>query len=101
MTIQGFNFSLPETARWTERAACAGSSVYMFPAENDMAGIQRAKNLCHNDCPVREACLTEALERRESHGVWGGLTPSERNETVKAAQGVMRAIKALKVLGEL
>jgi WhiB family redox-sensing transcriptional regulator len=30
-----------------------------------------AKELCA-ECPVREACLTGALERGEPHGVWGG-----------------------------
>jgi WhiB family transcriptional regulator, redox-sensing transcriptional regulator len=33
--------------------------------------IEAAKALCV-DCPVREQCLAEAIERREPHGVWGG-----------------------------
>jgi WhiB family transcriptional regulator, redox-sensing transcriptional regulator len=30
-----------------------------------------AKQLCAG-CPVRAACLSDALERGEPHGVWGG-----------------------------
>ena len=33
--------------------------------------LDLAKKLCA-DCPIREECLTAALERHEPHGVWGG-----------------------------
>ena len=33
--------------------------------------LERAKELC-TDCPVRRACLAEALNRAEPWGVWGG-----------------------------
>ena len=33
--------------------------------------VEMAKALCA-ECPVREACLLGALERREAAGVWGG-----------------------------
>lgn len=33
--------------------------------------VEQAKALCLG-CPVREACLAGALERREPWGVWGG-----------------------------
>jgi WhiB family transcriptional regulator, redox-sensing transcriptional regulator len=33
--------------------------------------VERAKALCV-PCPLREACLAGALERREPWGVWGG-----------------------------
>src|SRR4051794_41535827 len=35
------------------------------------ADVEAAKALCR-DCPVREACLAGALERRGPWGVWGG-----------------------------
>jgi len=35
------------------------------------ADVEAAKALCR-DCPIQEACLTGALERREPWGVWGG-----------------------------
>lgn len=33
--------------------------------------VEFAKSLCQ-DCPLRQACLDGALERREPWGVWGG-----------------------------
>ena len=33
--------------------------------------VEAAKALC-GPCPLREACLAGALERREPWGVWGG-----------------------------
>ena len=33
--------------------------------------LDRAKELCAA-CPVRQECLSQALERAEPHGVWGG-----------------------------
>jgi len=35
------------------------------------ADLEAAKALCQ-DCPVIDACLAGALERREPWGVWGG-----------------------------
>ncbi len=35
------------------------------------ADVEAAKALCV-PCPLREACLSGALERREPWGVWGG-----------------------------
>lgn len=49
---------------------------------NDRARFEelRAKALefCAR-CPVRDACLVDALKRRERHGIWGGLLPYERD----------------------
>ena len=33
--------------------------------------LEQAKALCA-DCPIRLQCLSEALEREEPWGVWGG-----------------------------
>lgn len=35
------------------------------------ADVEYAKSLCRT-CPVREACLAGARQRREPWGVWGG-----------------------------
>jgi WhiB family transcriptional regulator, redox-sensing transcriptional regulator len=38
---------------------------------DDPADLERAKELCA-DCPIRDRCLSAALEREEPWGVWGG-----------------------------
>ncbi|MGI9123523.1 MAG: WhiB family transcriptional regulator [Mycobacterium sp.] len=35
------------------------------------ADLERAKTLC-GGCPIRRQCLSQALERAEPWGVWGG-----------------------------
>jgi WhiB family redox-sensing transcriptional regulator len=42
----------------------------MFFAELP-ADVETAKAMCRG-CPIRLACLSGALERREPWGVWGG-----------------------------
>jgi hypothetical protein len=44
-----------------------------------------AKRICNGDprngaapCPIRARCLEVALARHEQHGIYGGMTPSER-----------------------
>jgi WhiB family redox-sensing transcriptional regulator len=44
----------------------------------------RAKEICQT-CPVREPCREYALEIREQHGIWGGMTESERRQVLNAA----------------
>lgn len=42
----------------------------LFFAESPV-DVERAKALCIG-CPLRTACLADALARREPWGVWGG-----------------------------
>lgn len=53
-----------------ERLPCRRVDPDVFFAESP-ADVEEAKSLCL-DCPVREACLAGALQRREPWGVWGG-----------------------------
>lgn len=43
---------------------------------------EEARQICAH-CPVRQACLDYALDAREPHGTWGGLTPAERTELLR------------------
>ena len=53
-----------------DRLPCRLVDPELFFAESP-ADVEAAKALCL-DCPVRSACLSGALERREPWGVWGG-----------------------------
>jgi WhiB family redox-sensing transcriptional regulator len=68
----------PQELAWQERAACRhrGGGTF-FPEPGAGEGVAAAKRMCAA-CPVRPQCLRHALDRKEPHGIWGGLTESER-----------------------
>jgi WhiB family redox-sensing transcriptional regulator len=49
---------------------CRTNDPELWFAESP-ADVEFAKALCR-DCPVRQACLAGALDRKEPWGVWGG-----------------------------
>jgi WhiB family transcriptional regulator, redox-sensing transcriptional regulator len=49
---------------------CRTNDPELFFAEAP-ADVEFAKALCR-PCPIREACLAGALDRKEPWGVWGG-----------------------------
>ncbi|AHH17629.1 transcriptional regulator [Nocardia nova SH22a] len=61
---------------WQLRAACRTQDVNVFYAE-DEPRTTTAKRLCAH-CPVLTRCRDHAITSHEPHGIWGGLTPSER-----------------------
>lgn len=63
-------------SHWSDRAACLGQDDVDFHSTNE-THIFEAKRIC-GMCPVRTECLMDALERDDDHGVYGGLTASER-----------------------
>lgn len=76
---------------WQGDASCRGpESELFFPPphaerkEDRDAREGRAKAIC-SDCPVKPQCLDEALRIGEPHGIWGGLTETERRELVERA----------------
>ena len=55
----------------------------LFPDRCDLgeafdAVVAEAKAVCRA-CPVRAECLEAALQRHETHGIWGGATERERD----------------------
>jgi WhiB family transcriptional regulator, redox-sensing transcriptional regulator len=68
---------------WPRRAACQDSDAELFFDEDNARGpfLERrqraAKQICAR-CPVIESCLSWSLLASEKHGVWGGMTASER-----------------------
>ncbi|NKR24304.1 hypothetical protein GS467_09545 [Rhodococcus hoagii] len=70
-------------ATWQASARCRASATDMFFPQRTRTWGERirleqaAKKICER-CPVLVECRTYALEHEERHGVWGGLTESER-----------------------
>jgi WhiB family redox-sensing transcriptional regulator len=69
---------------WHLKAACRGpESTLFFPPSLPERREERelreahAKQICAQCCVQRE-CLEFAVRVREPHGIWGGLTESER-----------------------
>lgn len=66
---------------WREDALCAQTDPEMFfPEQGD--GNAGAKRVCGR-CDVVSQCLAYALAGDERFGVWGGMTPGERNRVKK------------------
>jgi WhiB family transcriptional regulator, redox-sensing transcriptional regulator len=66
---------------WAARGECRHSDPELFfpitaaaPAASQLA---EAREICDR-CPVRQECLTFALETGQDFGVWGGTTEIER-----------------------
>lgn len=75
---------------WSEEAACRGSegSLFFSPETSERKDErhereQVAKRICMG-CEVRDDCLEAALERREPHGIWGGMNELERRGLVRS-----------------
>lgn len=65
--------------RWRDDAACRNADPDTFyPKRYDEELVAAARAVC-GDCPVAVACLDYALAAHEKHGMWGGLSPSERS----------------------
>lgn len=66
---------------WQNFAECRKEDPELFfpigttgPA---MLQIEEAKQVCRR-CQVREECLDWAVDMKQDHGVWGGMSEDER-----------------------
>jgi WhiB family redox-sensing transcriptional regulator len=71
----------------------ADPELFFFP-DSERGAKRRAreevaKSYCAR-CPVLEPCRAHALAVREPYGVWGGLTPAERDTLVTGVAGTPR-----------
>ena len=73
----------PTIQKWRSIGLCRGSDTMVFypPSEDDTLA-EEAKTICAM-CAVRKPCLEFALNTREKHGVWGGLTERERRRVLR------------------
>jgi WhiB family transcriptional regulator, redox-sensing transcriptional regulator len=74
---------------WQVKAACRGPQALVFfpPStferkDEKQDRERRAKAICAT-CAVRQPCLDYALRIREPHGIWGGLSESERKRVLE------------------
>lgn len=75
---------------WREEALCATTDPELFFMDGEGgSSYQTARRLCAS-CPVREACLDDAMAYEASaagrrYGMYGGLTPKEREKLAVSA----------------
>lgn len=62
---------------WSADAACKGSDFEFVPSTETSRGLMGARQWC-DVCPVREECLTNAMQN-SWQGYWGGTLTAERN----------------------
>jgi len=62
---------------WKDEAACrnVGGDLF-FPGDNNHYN-PKAFPIC-KACPVKERCLMFAINNDIIYGIWGGMTPPER-----------------------
>ncbi|MGG7568960.1 WhiB family transcriptional regulator [Streptomyces sirii] len=79
---------LPVNTNWRDRAACKDADPDLFfPVGNTgpaLLQVEEAKSVCRR-CPVVETCAGWALEIREAHGVWGGMSEDDRRRIKRRA----------------
>lgn len=81
----------PRPADWTEDAACAGQDPEVFFTEHDPALNAAAKRVCAI-CPVRLRCLSDAIERREHWGIYGGHNFTSGENRMAARRDLARGV---------
>jgi WhiB family transcriptional regulator, redox-sensing transcriptional regulator len=81
--------TMAEHQDWREQGACLSADPDLFfPISSrgvSTTQINQAKSVCAS-CPVREPCLSFALDSRQEHGIWGGATVDERKRMRRRAR---------------
>ena len=66
---------------WRNHARCTEVDGEIFFPEKG-GSTRPAKKICR-ECEVRAECLQSALDSRELHGIWGGLSDRERRPLLR------------------
>lgn len=80
---------------WRDHATCSGmdGDLWFAPGSGgarEYDHLTEAKRICNTICPVREACLADAMRDEgakpttQRFGIRGGLTPAERDRAYRA-----------------
>lgn len=75
-------YQVPKHAasRWMEHGACRdiqNDPDWWWPSNINDPNIADALKICGR-CPVRDLCLTYAIQHGEREGIWGGHMPADR-----------------------
>lgn len=92
---------MTRSSDWRAFAACQGEDPELFfPLGGDgrwAAQIQQAKAICGR-CPVRQACLDDALKeeggRHYRYGIRGGLSETQRRREYEKRRKAVKASTA-------
>lgn len=80
-------FGREPSRNWRDDASCRNkANRYFDPWDSDDKALEpsaTAARLCAA-CPVRRACLIEAIANAEPYGTWGGLTLKQRKQLTRA-----------------
>lgn len=68
---------------WHASGLCNQTDPEAFYPEQHGDNGTAAKRVCAA-CPVQNTCLQDALDRGEEHGVWGGLSATQRRAILAA-----------------
>lgn len=80
----------PTDLQWRDEALCAQTDPTVFFPEVG-ANATAAREVCAV-CPVRAACLADALAHRDwTYGVRGGMTPAQRRNHARSLDAVARS----------
>ena len=75
---------------WVDHAACRehAKRLNWYPSSGEPTHVQKA--ICA-DCEVRVDCLAYAVDNREEHGIWGGISG---RDIPKVGRQVLRVLEA-------
>jgi WhiB family redox-sensing transcriptional regulator len=81
----------PTDQTWRDEALCQQTDPDVFFPEKGYTS-RAAKKVCGR-CPVRTACLADAISTTEPHGIRGGMTPRERLTFAQVEEQSRRSAK--------
>lgn len=76
------DLEIPLAEAWMVNAACKDAPDPDLFFSGEPAQVKEAITICHQ-CPVRVLCAEYAVNNEIGHGVWGGLTETDRRSIRK------------------
>ncbi|MFE3105968.1 WhiB family transcriptional regulator [Nocardia tengchongensis] len=85
---------------WRDRAACIGLPIEEFfplggpEVPERKAAVRAAKRVC-KACPVRRACLDEAVKNGDHYGIFGGVDLGDSEADIAARHYRRRKLRRI------